>query len=374
MWHLAGMRWIRGPLEAARRAWAVPGRERDLAVQALKAAFAAWLAWAVAGWWLEAPMAFVAPWVAIVLVESTVYRSVAHGLQQLAAIAFGTAAATAGALVLGGAMAAMALVLPATVLLGNWRQLGSQGVYAATGALFVLTGGTVSVMTSAARIAEAAFGAAVGIAVNALIRPPVYLRSADAALQDVAGEAHGILECVADGLRAGAWDAERANQWHDRALRLGRLVDQARSAIGWSRESLRANPLRRRSARPPGPGYDDAVLVLDHVAVHTAGVTRTVRDAAAEDRPAARPEPGTVDRYADFLHRTAEAIRCYGRTRFEAAPEAELKDAVAGLEDTLDALRAHLPGAVGDDPEALATHGALLAQARRLAEQFVRSV
>jgi hypothetical protein len=116
------------------------------------------------------------------------------------------------------------------------------------------------------------------------------------------------------------------------------------------------------------------VLVLDHVAVHTAGVTRTVRDAAAEDRPAARPEPGTVDRYADFLHRTAEAIRCYGRTRFEAAPEAELKDAVAGLEDTLDALRAHLPGAVGDDPEALATHGALLAQARRLAEQFVRSV
>ncbi|MFG2577269.1 hypothetical protein [Streptomyces sp. NPDC048481] len=49
-----------------------------MAVQAVKAALAAWSAWAVAGWWLKAPVAFVAPWVAIVLVESTVYRSIAR--------------------------------------------------------------------------------------------------------------------------------------------------------------------------------------------------------------------------------------------------------------------------------------------------------
>ena len=54
-------------------------------MQAFKAALAACLAWAVAGWWLKAPMAFVAPWVAVMLVESTVYRSIAHGLQQVAA-------------------------------------------------------------------------------------------------------------------------------------------------------------------------------------------------------------------------------------------------------------------------------------------------
>lgn len=360
-------------LEAVRRACAGPGRERDLAVQAVKAALAAWLAWAVVGWWLKAPMAFVAPWVAVVLVESTVYRSVAHGLQQLAAIAFGTVAATAGVLALGNAMAAMALVLPVAVLLGNWRQLGSQGIYAATGALFVLTGPNVSVIGAGARIAEAVFGALVGIAVNALIRPPVYLRNTRAALQDAAGEAHDILASVAEGIREDDWDPQRAEALHERALRLSRLVEQARSSLGWSRESLRVNPLHRRSRPSPGQAYDDALAVLDYVAVHTAGVTRTVMEAAEEHRGAARPHPRIAGPYADFLDRAAEAIHLYARTRFGEGSDGELREAVGKLDRALNALREQLPGSVPYDAEALAVHGALLAQATRLAEQLPRN-
>ncbi|MEU9269104.1 hypothetical protein AB0E04_27125 [Streptomyces sp. NPDC048251] len=41
------------------------------------------------------------------------------------------------------------------------------------------------------------------------------------------------------------------------------------------------------------------------------------------------------------------------------------------LRRTLDELRRRLPGAVPDDPDALATYGTLLAQARRLADQLV---
>ncbi len=258
---------------AVRRAWLGPGLERDLAVQAGKAALAACMAWAVAGWWLKAPMAFVAPWVAVVLVESTVYRSIAHGLQQLAAFAMGTAAATAGALALDGKMTAMALVLPVVLLLAQWQRLGAQGVYAATGALFVLTGGQPSLASSAARLMEAVFGAVVGIVVNALIRPPVYLRDTRAALEEAAREARAILEAVADGLAAGEWDPHAAGERHERALRLARLVDQARSAIGWGRESMRVNPRGRRSQAlsPPGQAYDDPLAVLDHVAVPPPG-------------------------------------------------------------------------------------------------------
>jgi hypothetical protein len=356
---------------AAHRAWSGPGRERDLAAQAAKAALAACLAWLVAGWWLEAPVAFVAPWVAIVLVESTVYRSIAHGLQQVAALAVGTVVATAVALALGNTVIAMAVVLPAAVLLGNWQRLGSQGIYAATGALFVLTGGHVGVLTSAARIGEAVFGALVGIAVNALIRPPLYLRSSRAALEDVADEAQDVLEAVARGLADGEWDAEQAGGWHERALRLSRLVDQARSALGWSRESLRANPLRRsRALSPPGKAYDDAVAVLDYVAVHTAGVTRTVLETAGENRRASWPGPRIAGPYADFLRRTAEAVRLYSRVRFGDGSEDELGTAVARLRRTLDELRRRLPDAAAGDPEDLATYGTLLTQARRLADQL----
>ncbi|WP_406007756.1 aromatic acid exporter family protein [Streptomyces sp. NBC_00637] len=371
-------RWAGSAAAAVRRAAEGPGRERDLAVQAGKAALAAWLVWAVVGWWLKAPMAFVAPWVAVVLVESTVYRSVAHGLQQLAAIAVGTAVATAGALLLGSTMAAMALVLPAVLLLGQWRRLGSQGVYGATGALFVLTGGQVSVAASAARIGEAVFGAVVGVAVNALIRPPVYLRDARSALEDAAREAREILDAVADGLVDGEWDGSAAASRHERALRLGRLVGQARSAIGWSRESMRGNPRGRRTqpVSSRGKAYEDALVVLDHVAVHTVEVTRTVWE-IAQSGEEARPPADITRAYADFLHDTARAVRLYGRTRF--APDGpddraaeRLREAAAELHSTLDAFRRQLPGAVPDDPDALVTYGTLLAQAHRLADQLVR--
>ncbi|MET9830749.1 aromatic acid exporter family protein [Streptomyces sp. NPDC006385] len=347
-------------------------------MQSCKAALAACVAWAVAGWWLKAPMAFVAPWVAIVLVESTVYRSIAHGLQQLAAIATGTVVATGVALMLGSPMAAMGLVLPAVVLLGSWQRLGSQGVYAATGALFVLTMGPVTIAASAARIAEAVFGAVVGIAVNALVRPPVYLRSTRAALEDAAGEAQEILDAVADRLTAEEWDARAAGSLHQRALRLCRLVDQARAAVGWSRESLRVNPRRRsRVVSPPGQDYDDAVTVLDYVAVHTAGVTRAVLEACDDDRRGLRPDPHISKRYAEFLHNSARAIRLYTRSRFASDGQdqlagQELRDVVDDLIRALDDLRRRLSRAVPDDPDTLATYGTLLTQARRLADQLGR--
>ncbi|WP_406435191.1 aromatic acid exporter family protein [Streptomyces sp. NBC_00631] len=366
-------RQVRAAGQAVGRAWAGPGRERDLVVQAGKAALAAWLAWALAGWWLKAPMAFVAPWVAVVLVESTVYRSIAHGLQQLAAIATGTVVATAAALLLHDTMLAMALVLPTVVLLGNWQRLGSQGIYAATGALFVLTGGDVGISTAAARITEAVFGAAVGIAVNALIRPPVYLRDVRAALRDATREAHDILDAVADGLADGRWDADEAGTWHERALRLHRLVDQARSALGHSRESLRVNLRRRTRAAAPGKDYDDAVVVLDYAAVHTVGVTRTVLEASAEGRRAARPHPALARRYAAFLRQTAQALQLYNDSRFGHRHDHRLRPAVDDLHRALDELRRQLSRSRPADPDEVATFGTLLTQAHRLADQLVAS-
>ncbi|MFF1747767.1 FUSC family protein [Streptomyces mirabilis] len=361
-------------VRAVRRAWTEPGRERDLMVQAGKATLAACMAWAVAGWWLQAPMAFVAPWVAVVLVESTVYRSLAHGLQQLAAIAVGTVVATGVALMLDSTMVTMAVVLPAVLLLAQWQRLGSQGIYAATGALFVLTNGQVSLATSGARIAEAVFG----VTVNALIRPSVYLRDTRAALQDAACEAQEILEAVAEGLDGGEWDSHAAGEWHERALRLGRLVGQARSAIGWSRESMRGNHRGRGAGAvsPPGKADDDALAVLDHVAVHTAGVTRIVLEIASHNGKAARPGPQITGPYADFLRHSARAIGLYGQTRFAGTGTSQpadgaLHEAVEELNRSLDELNRTLPGAVQDDSDALATHGSLLAQGRRLADQLV---
>ncbi|MFG3045165.1 aromatic acid exporter family protein [Streptomyces sp. NPDC048202] len=365
---------VSAAVAAAKRAWAGPSRERDLVVQALKAALAAWVAWAVAGWWLQAPVAFVAPWVAVVLVESTVYRSLTHGLQQLASIAVGTIVATAVGLLLPHTEAAMAVVLPVVLLLGQWGRLGSQGIYAATGALFTLTAGPVSVATSAARLGEALFGAVVGLAVNALIRPPLYLRDARALLQDAADETHDILQQVAEGLAQGSLDPEEVSGWHNRAVRLYPLVEQAKDAVGWNRESLRINVRHRPKVQPqPGRGYDDAVTVLEYAAVHTTGVTRTVLETVSDEDEATRLEPSLARHYARYLSLTAHALRLYSNSRFGPASDDGLRDAVHDMREVLQTLRQDLVRTSGDDPAGVAVYGALLAQAHRLARQMVLS-
>lgn len=142
---------------------------------------------------------------------------------------------------------------------------------------------------------------------------------------------------------------------------------------------MRVNPRgrRRHATAPPGKAYADALAVLDYVAVHTSGVTRTVWETADHGRKAARPAEAIARPYADFLRRTAQAVRLYGRTRFapsghdDSAAE-ELREAVGELHRSLDAFRRRLPGAVADDPDALVTYGTLLAQAHRLADQLVQ--
>ncbi len=364
---------------SVRRAVREPGRERDVLAQAVKGAFAACVAWAVAGWWLNAPMAFMAPWMAIVLVESTVYRSVRHGLQQLAAIAVGTAVATGCGMALGSSMAAMVLVLPAVMLLGQWKRLGSQGIFAGTAALFVLTTGPVTVAASASRLAEAGFGALVGIAVNALIRPPVYLRDTRAALQDAAQGAQELLREIARRLPQGQPDADTAADWHDAALRVQRLVDQARSAADWHRESLSANPLRRGGAVPQaGEDYDDAVTALDYIALHITDVTRTMLEASTSARRPTWLSPDTAALYARFVDSTARAVRLYARDRLTPGAAGREADGERGaaaqeLAARLRELRQQLAGAPPYDPDALATFGSLLSQAHRLTDRLTRS-
>jgi hypothetical protein len=359
---------LHGAAQAVRRAWEQPGRERDLAAQALKAAFAAWLSWAVVGWWLHAPMAFVAPWVAILLVESTVYQSVAHALQQLAAIAAGTVMATVLVLLMHNRIGAMGLVLPVVVLLSSWWRLGRQGIYTATGALFVLTDTHFGWAASAARIGEAAFGATVGIAVNALIRPPVYLRNARASLREAARKTAELLEKPAGRLVDGRWDEDEAKAWHQQALHIQRLVEECRSAVGWSRESLWGN-VRRRTLAPASPAGDDedALVVLEYAAVHTTELTRTLVEAAAEDRQSRWTGLPLIHGYADFLAQAAQVMRLSGQSGEGRDHDESLRQAAREMRSTVDGLHRQMLDCVPGEPEEASAYGALILQAQRLA-------
>ncbi|ELP65591.1 FUSC family protein [Streptomyces turgidiscabies] len=247
-------------------------------MQSLKAAGAALLAWAVAGWWWNAPMALLAPWTALFLVERTVYRSLLSGLQQFAVVVAGTLLAAGAGALTHDTMAAMALALPLTVLLGNYARFGAQGLYAPTAALFVLGYGSYTGSDILHRLLETLLGAVIGICVNAFVLPPVHSRD----VRDLRGrlpeECAALLHTAAGGLQ-GRYDREEARDWYGRAVRLTDVVTDLRAARRWSEEGHRLNPayrMRRSASTPPPAGWD---LTWDRIAEDIRATMRTLTEA-----------------------------------------------------------------------------------------------
>ncbi|MFP1624310.1 FUSC family protein [Streptomyces sp. 5K101] len=359
---------------AVRLAWTGPGRERDLALLSLKAALAGLIAWMIAGLLLQAPLPFIAPWVVVVLVRSTVYQSVAQALQQLGAIAGGTVLATADGATLGSATAAMAVVLPVTLLLGNWPRLGDQGIYGATAALFVLTSGDMSVDAATARLLESLLGAAVGVGVNMLVLPPVHLRSTRTAVRAVIDEASQTLTAVAEGL-SGSWGHREARDWDERARRLFSLIGQARSALDRGRESTWLNPDRRNRAelRRRHGSFTHTVHVLEQLSDYLSDLTRTLVEASDDRTGRPRPEEGVTALYTRFLHDVAAAVETYGElvTGDDRSARLRLRRAVDEVHAAQRRLRELLATKGTGGPEWLALYGSLLVDARRVAEQLL---
>ncbi|MGV9591290.1 FUSC family protein [Streptomyces tendae] len=360
---------------AVRAAWQGPGRERDLIVQSLKAAGAALIAWAVAGVWLDDPMALMAPWVALVLVQATVYSSVRQAGQQFAAICVGALLASAAQAITEDNTGALVLSLPVLMLAANWSRFGRQGIYAATTAVFVLASGTaVSAAAVGHRVGQAALGAVVGVAVNALVLPPIHLRDVRENLAALAREAGDLLHSVADDLRETRWDAQSAADWSRQAAWLERRLDALYSARSWSRESLRmtSGPLRRLRRGPTVVPPEDEDRRWSRVCGNLTALTRTLAVAADEHRTPAPPDGPVLDLYARLLRLIgdachAEAGRLVGE-RAGAGPEAATGATMEELHRRLqEGLREH----AGQGAARTAVLGTLLLQAENLWAEVV---
>ncbi|TPQ18165.1 FUSC family protein [Streptomyces sporangiiformans] len=310
----------RAVVGAARRAGSGPGRERDLVAQSLKAAAAALLAWMVAREWLGDPMALMAPWVAVVLVQATVYSSLRRAAQQFAAICVGTLLASVAQVVTGDTLVALALSVPVLMLLSNWPRLGDQGIYATTVALFTLTTGAVSGSAIGHRLAQAALGAVIGVAVNALVLPPIHLRDVRENLAALAHEAGDVLTGIAEDLRQGDWDASTAANWSHASTRLARRLDGLRAARGWSEESLRLTrgwlrAFHRVPLDVPAGGEDER---WSRITGHVAALTRALTAAVDDNRIAGPPDGTTGESYARLLALLGEACRRESRSLLES--------------------------------------------------------
>ncbi|MFF5830837.1 FUSC family protein [Streptomyces bacillaris] len=342
--------------------------DRYQVVQSLKAAGAAAVAWAVTGWWLEAPMALMAPWAAVALVQGTVYRSLRSAVQLFLMIAAGTLMAAGAALLTGDTMTALLIALPPAVLLGNWARAGGQGLYAPTTALFVLAYGSYSLPAVGHRLLETAVGAAVGIAVNALVLPPVHSQHVHKLAYALPRDCARLLGELSDGIREG-YDEERAERWYRSAGDMLGALAELRTARGWASESFRLNPGHRLRRRTPAPS--DAWDVLwARVGDRLLTLTLTLWEAASERRGLPRPPTGALAGLSELLSAAAE-VCAVEQEVMEHGPDEERRGRRdAQLADAHRAFTGVKEYLHGSDSDADASLGSLLAACRALLDDL----
>ena len=319
------------------------------ALQLAKTALAAALAWVVAHTLFDVAQPFLAPWAALLTVHATVYGTLRHGAQQVAATVVGVVVAFAAGHVLGVSALSLGIAVLIGLVAGSVRSLRGEATTAAATAIVVLTTGySDDGGMLAARLLDVGIGVAVGMLVNLVVWPP--LRDRGAAHQiDVIDDRIGDLLCeIAGALRAGA---PKTDDWIERTEKLDDDIDEGRRVLGQARESGRLNPrpAKRRRMR----ATDDFAGVLHRLGQAVAETRSMVRTVALAHVGPAGWDPAFRDRWLELLRETGEGVR---------SADAERLSATRGELDELARL--------DPDGEQWPVYGALIVNLRNILESL----
>lgn len=228
-------------------------------IQVAKTVVAAVVAWIIAKQVFGLPQPFLAPWAALLVVHSTVYRSFWKGAKQITATVVGVILAWAAGNTLGLDPTALAVMLLAALIIGQVRWLKEEGTTAAATALIVLTTGfSDENQVLMGRLWDTAIGVAVGVVVNAVVWPPLRDLTAARAIEAVGRRVGDLLANIAEECRDDCSE-EHVEEWIRRSQDLDVEVDEAWALVRQARESGRLNP-RKDSAVVRKPGEFGEIL------------------------------------------------------------------------------------------------------------------
>jgi len=345
-------------------------RSRDLLtdlVQIVKSVLAATLAWWISVWGLHSELPFLAPWIALLTVQVTVYRSVRSGVQIWVASAIGVGVSYLVGTFLGVSVWTFALAVLVGLVGARLPWLRTEGVAIATTAIFVLGSGFGSqepLLNN--RLLEAAIGVAVALLVNLLVAPPLRKRQAARHVDGVNRRMGEILIEMADELES-SWDTDRADVWVQETMALSQRLSSVGQAVQVARESARLNPRdsshwphltseraqqRRQVANEGSVNYEEIFARLGEGIATLRDLALTVRDSTHAD--------GRWDEY--FRGQWVGILRDAGRSIHD--PHADVEP----VQDRLDGLAGRMSRSDGLPPGAdWPVYGALITGLHRIA-------
>ena len=250
-------------------------RGRRPGLRTAKTTLAAVLSFVLAQHLLTSQQPVLAPLTALLVVQLTMYETLASGLQRVASVVTGVLIAVGFATWVGLTWWSLGLVVAASLVIGRLLHLGDHLLEVPISAMLVLAVGGAE-GPALDRVYETLIGAAVGVAVNVAIAAPLYVQPASDALGELAERMATFLRQLADQLGTG-WSRESADRMLNDARLLGDEVDHADRTVARAQDSARFNP-RVAQAREALPRLRTGLTGLEHTYVTIRNLCRSLLD------------------------------------------------------------------------------------------------
>ncbi|GGZ45796.1 FUSC family protein [Streptomyces subrutilus] len=342
-------------------------------VQALRSTAAAVVSYVVALRLSSEPAPLTAPLTALLVVQVTLYTTLTTGVRRVNSVVAGVLIAIGFSALVGLTWWSLGLIILASLVVGRFVKAGEFVPEVAISAMLVLGVSRVA-DTAWDRVLETLIGAAVGLAFNVLFVPPVWVRPASEAINDLAARMRTLLLHIADESGSATTVEKAAARLHE-ARRLDNDIAQVDGALRQAEDSLRLNPRVREGVLfrlVLRTGLD----TLEICAVVLRVSCRTLTD-LAKVRGSEPLFPAPVAAAVRELYgHTAIAVESFAQL-ITAQVSANAEAAEARLIEELDTARRSrerlavlLPEEMDRHPGQWQLYGALLAEADRVLDEL----
>ncbi|MET9609542.1 FUSC family protein [Streptomyces sp. NPDC006512] len=342
-------------------------------VQALRSTAAAVVSYAVALRLSSEPAPLTAPLTALLVVQVTLYTTLTTGIRRVNSVVSGVLLAIGFSALVGLTWWSLGLIILASLVVGRLVRAGEFVPEVAISAMLVL-GVTQVTDTAWDRVLETLIGAAVGLAFNVLVAPPVWVEPASAAITDLAARMRALLLHM--GQESGhATTVESAAARLHEARRLDNDVAGVDAALRQAEDSLRLNP-RVREGLLFRLVLRTGLDTLEICAVVLRVSCRTFTDLAQARGPEPLLPPRVAEALREVYEHLAVAVESFSQlitaqvsANAEAA-EARLTEELATARRSRDRFAALLPEQIAHRPGEWQLYGALLAEADRVLDEL----
>ncbi|MFE3649543.1 aromatic acid exporter family protein [Streptomyces sp. NPDC059101] len=353
-------------------------KRADHVVHGAKTLIAALLTWGIVGPWSPEGRPYMAVATALLMVNaSTVYQSVTKATQNVVARVAGLVLALATARLLGPTAGAVAVIAVIAVLAGPRRTADDRLQIASTAVLALAATATNPMGSLVSPALQTLTGAAVGIAVNALVLPPLYLNESDSAVRDLARSMGLLLQDMGGGL-ARRQLTPKAHNWLHQARNLDKHLTRAEEQVRQADESLRWNTRCVARTRRKETNFNDTFMALRGVSMQVRGIARTLADNAHDNHADHHLGHQFLDQYAETLQLAGAAVQAFAEPgpasgSPDASPRERLRGAIDGTLAWHDTMTDMIARGTLAEPGAWHVYGSLMTDAERLLADLDRA-